>query len=87
MMNPKEESQKKNLSQSQKKKENRSQLNDYIKYSGLAFQMVAVMGLAVWGGMHLDEASGNDFPVFMIVLSLLAFTATLILTIRSLPKD
>jgi len=49
--------------------------------------MVAVMGLAVWGGMHLDEASGNDFPVFMIVLSLLAFTATLILTIRSLPKD
>lgn len=49
--------------------------------------MVAVIGLAVWGGMQLDEASGNDFPVFMIVLAMLAFTATLIVTIRSLPKD
>jgi len=49
--------------------------------------MVVVIGLAVWGGLELDERSGNSFPVYMIVLSLLAFIATLIVTIRSLPKD
>jgi len=49
--------------------------------------MIAAIGLAVWGGMKLDDAVGNDFPAFMIVLSMLAFAATLIVTIRSLPKD
>lgn len=83
-MSQKEQSQSKTKHQN---KQNRSQLNTYIKYSGLAFQMIAVMGLAVWGGMKLDDAVGNTFPAFMIVLSLLAFTASLIVTIRSLPKE
>lgn len=83
-MSQKEETQRKMRHQN---KQNRSQLNSYIKYSGLAFQMIAVMGLAVWGGMKLDDAVGNKFPAFMIILSLLAFTASLIVTIRNLPKD
>jgi len=49
--------------------------------------MIVVLGLAVWGGMRLDEVVGNKFPTFMIVFALLAFTASLIVTIRSLPKD
>lgn len=83
-MSHKQEQQKKKANQS---KQSRSQLNTYIKYSGLAFQMIAVMGLAVWGGMKLDKMAGNDFPAFMIILALLSFTAALIVTIRSLPKD
>ena len=78
--------QKKNQSQNQKKP-NRSQLNAYVHYSGLAFQMIAVLGLAVWGGIALDDHFENDFPVFMISFALLAFVASLIVTIRSLPKD
>jgi F0F1-type ATP synthase assembly protein I len=83
-MSQKEDQSKKNPKPS---KQSQSQLNTYIKYSGLAFQMIAVLGLAVWGGMKLDEAMGNDFPAFMIIFALLAFTASLIVTIRSLPKD
>lgn len=83
-MSHKEESQQKKANQN---KQNRSQLNTYVRYSGLAFQMIAAIGLAVWGGMKLDDAVGNNFPAFMIILSLLAFAATLVVTIRSLPKD
>jgi len=49
--------------------------------------MIAAMGLAVWGGMELDESMGNGFPLFTIIFALLAFASTLIITIRSLPKQ
>jgi F0F1-type ATP synthase assembly protein I len=49
--------------------------------------MIAVLGLAVWGGIELDEYLENDFPLFMVIFALLAFVASLIVTIRSLPKD
>ncbi|WKN29995.1 AtpZ/AtpI family protein [Porifericola rhodea] len=68
-------------------KKNQDQFKAYVKYSGLAFQMIAAMGLAVWGGMELDESMGNGFPLFTIIFALLAFASTLIITIRSLPKQ
>ncbi|MEM6843616.1 MAG: AtpZ/AtpI family protein [Bacteroidota bacterium] len=58
-----------------------------MKYSGLAFQMVAVIGLAVWGGMRLDDSLNNRFPFVTIVLLLIALTGSILLLIRKLPKD
>lgn len=69
------------------KKRSQDQFKTYIKYSGLAFQMVAVLGLAVWGGMKLDDKMGNGFPLFTIIFALIAFAGSLIVTIRSLPKE
>ncbi|MEK6479107.1 AtpZ/AtpI family protein [Catalinimonas sp. 4WD22] len=79
-------SQKKTSSQAPKKK-NQDQFKTYVKYSGLAFQMVAVLGVAVWGGMKLDDTMGNGFPLFTIIFALIAFSGSLIITIRSLPKE
>lgn len=53
-----------------KKQEDKS-LNDYVKYSGMAFQMVAIIAIATWGGIKLDKISGFEKPVFTIILSLL----------------
>lgn len=64
-----------------------SQLNSYLKYSGLAFQMMAVIGLAVWGGMKIDAWLNMKFPVFLVTLTLVGLAATLIITIKSLPKE
>ncbi|MEM8966846.1 MAG: AtpZ/AtpI family protein [Bacteroidota bacterium] len=58
-----------------------------MKYSGLAFQMIAVMGLAVWGGMRLDDSLNNRFPIFVVVFGMLAFAASLYGLIRGLPKN
>ncbi|WP_224995427.1 AtpZ/AtpI family protein [Cesiribacter sp. SM1] len=64
-----------------------SQLNSYLRYSGLAFQMMAVIGLAVWGGMKLDAWLGMRFPVCLVTLTLMSVAATLVITIKSLPKE
>ncbi|MEM9672020.1 MAG: AtpZ/AtpI family protein [Cyclobacteriaceae bacterium] len=71
----------------QRKKPNHEQFSAYVKYSGLAFQMIAVMGLAVWGGMRLDDYLENRFPIFVVVFGLLAFASSLYVLIRSLPKN
>ena len=54
----------------QKKQEDKG-LNDYVKYSGMAFQMVAIIAIATWGGIKLDKIAGFEKPVFTIILSLL----------------
>ncbi|MEQ9437646.1 MAG: AtpZ/AtpI family protein [Cyclobacteriaceae bacterium] len=58
-----------------------------MKYSGLAFQMIAVMGLAVWGGMRLDDHLQNRFPIFVVIFGMLAFAVSLYVIIRGLPKN
>lgn len=47
-------------------------LNDYARYSSLAFQMIAILGLGVWGGIKIDGWLNMKFPVFTVVLSLVA---------------
>jgi F0F1-type ATP synthase assembly protein I len=46
-------------------------LNNYAKYSGLAFQMVAIIMIGVFGGIKLDAWLEMGFPVFTLILSLL----------------
>lgn len=65
----------------------KSPLNDYAKYSGLAFQMLAAIALGVWGGMKLDKWTGWKFPVFTVVLPLVGIVSSIVLLIRSLPKQ
>jgi ATP synthase protein I len=54
----------------QKSPENKG-LQDFAKYSGMAFQMMAVIFLATWGGRELDKLAKFDTPVFTIILSIL----------------
>jgi F0F1-type ATP synthase assembly protein I len=58
----------------------------YMKYSGLAFQMIAVMVLAAWGGMKLDEHFATQNPWFTIGLMVVAVVASMVLVILSLNK-
>lgn len=58
----------------------------YLKYSGLAFQMVGAMVLAAFGGMKLDDYFHTRNPWFTIVLLLVAVVASMVLVILSLNK-
>jgi F0F1-type ATP synthase assembly protein I len=58
-------------------------LGNYAKYSSLAFQMVAIILLGVFGGIKLDHWLKLHFPVFTILLSFLA----VILALYSALKD
>jgi hypothetical protein len=55
-----------------------------VKYSGLAFQMIAVMVLAVWGGMKLDRHFESKNHLFTIFLLIFAVVASMYFTIRGL---
>ncbi|GAB3313882.1 hypothetical protein GCM10027299_01350 [Larkinella ripae] len=61
--------------------------NAFVQYSSIGFQMLATIGLGVWGGIRLDEWQGNQKPIWTLVLSLFAIGSSLYLFIRSLPKQ
>ena len=68
-----------------KKQENKG-LNDYGKYSGIAFQMVGIIALTAWGGIKLDKLAGFEKPVFTIILSLLGVFAAIYTAIKDFIK-
>ncbi|TPE45400.1 AtpZ/AtpI family protein [Pontibacter mangrovi] len=61
-------------------------IKPYVKYSGMAFQMIGALVLAAFAGQWLDGKLGNDKPWFTIALLLLAVISTMILTITSINK-
>lgn len=58
----------------------------FVQFSGIAFQMLATIGLGVWAGMKLDAWQQNHRPIWTIVLSLTAIGASLYRFIRQLTR-
>lgn len=48
-------------------KETSKQMAKYARYSGLAFQMIAVVLIVLYGGIKLDEYLEFEFPLFTIL--------------------
>lgn len=71
---------------SQKKKKGQSSLNDYARYSSIAFQMIAIILLGVFGGMKLDQLIKMEFPVFTVALTILSVIFSIYFVIRDLIK-
>jgi F0F1-type ATP synthase assembly protein I len=69
----------------QKSPENKG-LNDFAKYSGMAFQMVAIILLTTWGGIELDKLAKFHKPVFTIILSLLGVFAAIYTAVKDFIK-
>jgi len=65
---------------SEKKKKS---LDNYTRYSSIAFQMLIIILIGVFGGIKLDQWLKLTVPVFTIVLSILA----VILSIYTVTKD
>lgn len=61
-------------------------LDSFAKYSTMAFQMVIIIGLGVFGGIKLDEWLHLRFPLFTIVLSLAAVALSIYYMIKDLIK-
>lgn len=70
-----------------KMKKEPNPMRDYLKYSGVAFQMLGVIGLSIWGGMKLDEKFNNGKPLFLLILTFLGIFGSLYGLYRSMPKS
>jgi len=73
------------------KKKNRKNLgnkgvNDFARYSGMAFQMLAIILVTTWGGIKLDHLTGTKTPVFTIILSLLGVFAAIYTAVKDFLK-
>ncbi len=64
-----------------------SPLKFYAKYSSLAMQMVVIIVAGAFGGKALDEWLKWEFPVFTLVLTLLAVIASTIYGMRGIFKQ
>lgn len=59
-------------------------LQGYARYSNMAIQMFAIIGIGVFGGYKLDGLTGIRFPVFTVVLSILAVFGAIYLSVKDL---
>jgi F0F1-type ATP synthase assembly protein I len=62
-----------------------SQYNTYLKYSGLAFQLLAAIGVLGWLGYLLDKRL-NLIPLFTLLFGFLAFGGMMYQIYRSINK-
>jgi hypothetical protein len=64
----------------------KKQLEFYARYSTLAFQMLAIIAVGVFGGVKLDAWLNLRFPIFTVVLSVLSVILSIYQAIRGLLK-
>ena len=52
------------------------------KYAGMAFQFLAVIGVAVWLGWQIDKRRSSDFPLFTTLFPLVVIIGLIVKAIR-----
>lgn len=69
------------------KKKVKKQYNSYLKYTGLAMQMVVTIGVAGYIGYWLDQQIGWRFPVLLMLFVLGALFGIIYGIIRSSKEE
>lgn len=59
---------------------------NYMRYAAMGTQMLVTIALGVFAGVKLDQWLGMKFPVFTVVLSLVAVFAAMYLAVKDLLK-
>jgi len=67
-------------------KKKKKSLDSYTRYSSIAFQMLVIILIGVFGGIKLDDWLKLSVPVFTIVLSILAVILSIYTVTRDLIK-
>ena len=63
-----------------------SQYNSYLKYSGLAVQLLGAIFVCGWIGSKIDHWLAMKLPIFMIILGLLGFAGVMVQVYRSINR-
>lgn len=62
-------------------------LNNYAKYSSIAFQMIAIVAIGSFVGVKIDDHFGNENNLWTIILSLCSTILAVIFVIRRIIAD
>lgn len=66
--------------------EEKQAAKNYVRYTGIGFQMIAVIGLFTFVGYKIDQSRDSAQPIFTAVLSLIGVCVALYQVVRSLKK-
>lgn len=61
--------------------------SNFAKYTGVAFQMLATIGLMAFIGYKIDEHRGSKQQVFTAIFGLIGVIVSLVQVVRSLNKN
>ena len=61
-------------------------LSKYAYYSGLGFQMIAIIAVFTFIGVKLDDSAGSERPLWAALFSLLGVGISLYSVIRSVNR-
>jgi len=61
--------------------------NNFFKYSGLGFQLLAFIAIGFYGGYKLDLYLGSTIPWFAIGLTFLMFFAGMYQLVKGLSNE
>ncbi len=61
--------------------------NDFARFSGMAFEMLVIIGGMTWGAVWLDEQTGTEIPWFTIILSPLSVIIAVLMIVKDLNRN
>lgn len=68
------------------KRPKKEYLRSYVRYSNIAFQMIAIITVGTYGGMKIDEYLHTRFPAFTLILMLCSVGLAIYSVLRNLSK-
>ena len=60
----------------------KKKFDDFIRYSSLAFEMIAIMGFGTWLGVKIDQRLDLSFPAFTLGLMIMSVIGAIYYAIR-----
>ncbi|MBN1822480.1 MAG: AtpZ/AtpI family protein [Prolixibacteraceae bacterium] len=70
----------------QKSNNNKNKFDSFIRYSGLGFEMLAIIALGTFGGYKLDQWLKTDFNWFTLILMVFSVVISIFYGVRNLLK-
>ena len=70
----------------QKKNKRKTGFDNFIRYSSLGFEMMAIIGFGTFGGYKIDQWQGNDFKGFTLGFMIVSVILAIIYGTRNLLK-
>ena len=67
-------------------KKNKKKFDNFIRYSGLGFEMMAIIGILTFAGYKIDQWMNNEFKGFTLGLMIFSVIVAIIHGTKNLLK-
>ena len=72
------------MAENQNSDEKNKGANNYLKFSGMGFQMIAIIGVFTYAGFKIDEQAKHDVQWVTATMALAGVFISLFIVIRAL---